>query len=62
MDKVLLNSGISMRFSGNRQRTFNNVKPSANSTRILSTANAMADLVRPTLQRVQRTTNELLLR
>lgn len=61
MDKVLLNSSVALRF-GNRQRTFNNVKPSANSTRILATANAMANLVRPALSRVQRTTNELLVR
>ena len=62
MDRVLLNSSVELRFDGNRRRTFGNVKPGATNARIFSTAQAMTGLVRPTLNRVQRTTNELLIR
>lgn len=62
MDKILLNSSIQLRFDGNLLRTFGNVKPGASSAQIFSTAEAMAGLMRPMLNRVQRTTNELLIR
>ena len=62
MEKELLNSSLTLTFSGNKRRSFNNIKPDAENTKIYSTSTAMADLLRPTLDRVQRTTNELLSR
>jgi len=62
MERVLLNSSVVLRLGGGSQRTFSNVKPSATSARILTTVQGMASLMRPTLARVHRTTNEILIR
>ena len=62
MEVKLLNSTMTLTFSGNRRRTFSGIKAEATNGKLFSTATAMADLVRPALNKIQRTTNELLSR